>query len=385
MGEQASTTPPTRLFHIDNLRIYLTLLVIVHHAAIAYGGSGSWPVRDPSVDAISPIFLIFFMAINQTYFMSAFFLLAGYFTPRSFERKGARRFLIDRLIRLGIPLLFYTTVLQLTVDVMVVRFLRRSSVPLWSIVKANALTYEAGHLWFLQVLLLFAVIYVVFRALTEGASNTFCRFYRDRFPPDAVLLLSVAVLGVLTFAMRLLFPVGVWFLRIQPGHFVHYAFCFFAGVLAYRGDWFRRLERAQARRWGIMALVAIPLFFPVVILSGVLENEANIAKLVGGPHWEALVFSIWDTILMVAITVFLLYFFRERFNRAGPVARSMAANVYTVYIIHQLVLIALNILMLPVGIPSILKFLIVSLAAIPLCFVLSMLIRSIPYTRRVLG
>jgi len=103
MSEQASPKPRTRLFHIDNLRIYLTLLVIVHHAAIAYGGSGSWPVRDPSVDAISPIFLVFFMAINQTYFMSAFFLLAGYFTPRSLERKGSRRFLIDRLIRLGIP------------------------------------------------------------------------------------------------------------------------------------------------------------------------------------------------------------------------------------------------------------------------------------------
>jgi glucan biosynthesis protein C len=131
--------------------------------------------------------------------------------------------------------------------------------------------------------------------------------------------------------------------------------------------------------------VTIPLFFPIVILGGALENEANIAKLVGGPHWHALVFSIWDTILLVGITVFLLYFFRERYNRTGPVAQSMAANVYTVYIIHQPVLIALNILMLLVGIPTILKFPIVSLIAIPLCFLLSMLIRMIPYSRRVLG
>jgi hypothetical protein len=235
-------------------------------------------------------------------------------------------------------------------------------------------------------LLLFAVIYVIFRAVTDQrAPNKSLQLYRDRFPPDAVLFLSTAILAVLTFAVRVVFPVGEWFLRIQPGHFVHYVFCFFVGVLAYRGDWFRRLSKARARRWGIMSLVAVPLFFPTVILGGALEDEANMAKFLGGPYWQALVVSIWDTFLMVGITICLLYFFRERFNRAGPVAKSMAANVYTVYIIHQPILIALNILMLPVGIPSILKFLIVSLVAIPLCFLLSTLIRKIPYAKRVLG
>jgi len=385
MSQQARSKPRTRLFHIDNLRIYLTLLVVVHHAAIAYGGSGSWPVRDPAVDAISPFFLVFLNAVNQTYFMSVFFLLSGYFTPRSWERKGSRRFLTDRLIRLGIPILVYTTVIQLIIDIMIVRFLRGSSVPLWTIIKSNALTYEAGHLWFLQVLLLFAVIYVIFRALTEGAPSEPLQLYRDRFPPDAVLFLSVAALAALTFAMRLVFPVGEWFLRIQPGHFVLYAFCFYVGVLAYRGDWFRRLSRAQARRWGIMSLVVTLLFFPMGILGGALEGEESLAKFSGGLHWQALVNAVWETFLMVGITVFLLYFFRERYNRTGPVVKSMTANVYTVYIIHQPIIIALNILMLPVRIPSISKFVVVSLVAILLCFLLSTLIRRIPYTRRVLG
>jgi glucan biosynthesis protein C len=385
MTEQAKAKPRTRVFYIDNLRIYLTLLVILHHVAVAYGGSGAWAVKEPATDAISPILLGLFNAVNQTYFMSVFFLLAGYFTPRSLERKGSRQFLIDRLIRLGIPILVYTTIIQLTIDYMIVRFVRGSSVPLWTIIKANAITYEAGHLWFLQILLLFAVIYVIFRALAASAPNESLQLYRDRFPPDAILFLCIAVVAVLTFAVRLVFPVDEWFLRIQPGHFVHYAFCFYVGVLAYRGDWFRRLSKAQARRWGIMALVAIPFFFPMGILAGVLESVENLAKLRGGLHWQALVAAAWDTFLMVGITVFLLYFFRERLNQAGPMAKSMAGNVYTVYIIHQPILIALNILMLPVGIPTILKFFIVSLITIPLCFLLSGLIRRIPYARRVLG
>jgi surface polysaccharide O-acyltransferase-like enzyme len=63
----------------------------------------------------------------------------------------------------------------------------------------------------------------------------------------------------------------------------------------------------------------------------------------------------------------------------------MATSVYTVYIIHQTVLIMLHVFMLPVNIPTIVKFVVVSLIAIPVCFLLSSLIRKIPYAKRVLG
>jgi surface polysaccharide O-acyltransferase-like enzyme len=63
----------------------------------------------------------------------------------------------------------------------------------------------------------------------------------------------------------------------------------------------------------------------------------------------------------------------------------MAGNVYTVYIIHLTLLWILNIIFLSVDIPTILKFFIVSLIAIPVSFALSALIRKIPYAKRVLG
>lgn len=89
----------SRFAYVDNLRVYLTLLVILHHAAIAYGGAGDWGVKDVVTDEISPILLSIFNGINQAYFMAAFFLLAGYFTPAALARKGATHFLTDRLIR----------------------------------------------------------------------------------------------------------------------------------------------------------------------------------------------------------------------------------------------------------------------------------------------
>ena len=94
---------------------------------------------------------------------------------------------------------------------------------------------------------------------------------------------------------------------------------------------------------------------------------------------------MWETIMMVSIIIFLLYFFREKLNHTGAVLAIMAASVYTVYIIHQTVLYALNIIFLDVPIPSFMKFVAVALIGVPLCFVLAYLIRKFPYAKRVLG
>jgi surface polysaccharide O-acyltransferase-like enzyme len=387
MTEQTSAKPRTRLFFLDNLRIYLTILVILVHAAIPYGGPGNWYLRDPAVDEISPIFLTLFTAITQSYFMSAFFLLAGYFTPRSFERKGTAKFLIDRFIRLGIPIVLYTTLLRHINGYLVVKVGERREIPFSAILRSAVTQYDPGHLWFLQLLLVFAIVYVVYRALADRrAQDKPIQLYPDRFPPDAILFACIAVLTVLTFFERLIWSVGeAIFMNFQAGFFVHYVFCLFVGVLAYRGDWFRRLSKGQARRWGIMSLVAMPLLLVLMVLGGVLESEDNLAKFTGGAYWQSFAFSLWSTFIMVGVIVYLLYFFRERLSRAGSLAQSMAANVYTVYIIHQTILVALHIIMLRVQIPTILKFLTVSAIAVPVCFLLSDLIRRIPYAKRVLG
>ena len=368
--------PRKRMFHLDNLRIYLTILVILHHASIAYGGLGSWSIIDPGIDEFSPIILTYFNALNQSYFMAAFFLLAGYFTPRSLEKKGSSHFIKDRLIRLGIPLLIYTTII-VNVNEYILDVLVRGE-PF-----SARLAYEPGHLWFLQVLLVFAFIYMIYRALTPQSKSF--QISLDRFPPDTALKASIVVLAVLTFAMRIKFPIGEAVLGVQPAHLVHYIFAFFVGTLAYRGDWFNRLEKAQAKRWGMIALATIPMFLILAILGGALENEANLVKFMGGVYWQSFAYTLWETIMLVSVVISLLYLFREKVNRAGPVVKIMAASVFAVYIIHQTVLYALNAMFLPVSIPTIMKFLAVSLIAVVFCFLISIPIRKIPYAQRVLG
>src|SRR5438552_10838243 len=101
---------PSRHAFIDHLRVFATALVILHHTAIVCGGSGGWYWREqPNA---SNHLLLLLNALDQSWFMGFFFLLAGYYTPRSFDRKGARSYLADRFVRLGVPLAAYFFVLS---------------------------------------------------------------------------------------------------------------------------------------------------------------------------------------------------------------------------------------------------------------------------------
>jgi peptidoglycan/LPS O-acetylase OafA/YrhL len=90
MASQANSlhdTEEKRLTFIDALRVAAIVFVIVHHAAQAYGPTdGFWPVHDR---AQSGWFTPFYTA-HAAFGMGLMFLLAGYFVPPSYDRKGAR-------------------------------------------------------------------------------------------------------------------------------------------------------------------------------------------------------------------------------------------------------------------------------------------------------
>src|SRR5512135_497646 len=102
-----------RLLFIDNIRVLLTILVILFHTMIIYAGSGSWGFyTEGRQDTLTAVLGTWFCAVNQAYFMGFFLLISAYFVPGSYDRKGAGHFLKDRLIRLGIPLVIYSWVIS---------------------------------------------------------------------------------------------------------------------------------------------------------------------------------------------------------------------------------------------------------------------------------
>ena len=101
----------TRLAFIDNLRVLLVILLIWHHSAVTYGAEGSWHYYERPADILTAALLTLFAAVNQAFFMAFYFAIAAYFTEAALQRRGARRFVADRLLRLGVPLAFQILVI----------------------------------------------------------------------------------------------------------------------------------------------------------------------------------------------------------------------------------------------------------------------------------
>ncbi|MFX0211112.1 MAG: acyltransferase family protein [Candidatus Hodarchaeota archaeon] len=388
-----SSSAIKRMLYIDNTRVYLTILVILHHLAICFGGSGHWAIEVEATDPISPILLLLFNGVNQAYFMSLFFFLSAYFSPRSYNKKGPKEFMKDRLIRLGIPVLVYIFILSPIVSFLLLKYVWGEEISLFTILDIIVLNIEqfnfsVGPLWFVVVLLIFTTGYAFYRLIVDNYLSKYTFIpYENSFPTNKAIIVSIISTALLTFVVRLWFPEGMEVIYFQLGHYVHYIFWYIIGIMAYHGNWLNHLTALQARYWGKVTLVGILAFFPSLILMLVLNGgEEGLGELIaGGWHWQALLVATWSSVLCFSISIWLLAFFKRKYNHQSPFVKLLSKNAYTVYIIHIIMAIVVVIPLLSIDLPSIVKLIIASMITIPLCFILAHLIRKIPFSSRVLG
>ncbi|UCH06614.1 MAG: acyltransferase family protein [Deltaproteobacteria bacterium] len=374
-----------RFFYIDNLRILLIVLVVLHHLAITYGAPGDWPYQEGQPDMVTSIAFSLFGAINDAFMMGFFFMISGFFTPGSYDRKGAGPFLRDRLLRLGVPLLFYIIVIDplivyaLAVNVKgfedsFLKFLPRYF--------ENYGSLGVGPLWFVELLLIFNLLYVLWRRLVAQMAHHGQR--KSRMPGNATIAIFALLLGLVTFIVRMAVPVG-WELKLLGLRFPHiaqYLSLFVIGIIAYRRGWLSGISDAMAKVWLGITIITFVLL-PIALVAGG-AMKGNIAPFVGGFHWQSLVKSVWDQFMCMGMVVILLVWFRRRFNHQGTVAKAMSASAYTAYIIHQPVLIVLGLILMGMSLYLLAKFALVAPVALALCFLLSNYIRKLPLARRIL-
>ena len=374
-----------RLLYIDNLRILLTILVILHHLAIIYGMSGEFAYKEPGqMGSVASILMTLFMAINQAFFMGFFFMLSSYFSPGSYDRKGAGPYLKDRLIRLGIPLLFYIVVISplLKYRVALHYGFQGSFGGFLSQYLKNYRGLDVGPLWFVEALLIFSLFYVLWRLLTKPATTLAPS--ESKAPSNWAIAGFALVLGVLTFVVRIWLPVG-WMFNLLGLHFpffVQYIALFIVGILAYRRNWFAGLSDAQGKVWALIIPVLVVLFFVLFIAGGALEG--NLDPFMGGVHWQSLGFSVWEQFMCLAMVVALLVWFRTKFNRQGPLAQKLSGAAYAVYIFHAPLIVLLALALQGIRLDLALKWLLVAPVAVSLSFLVGYAIKRLPLARDIL-
>lgn len=357
----------------------MTVLVILHHTTITYGGPGSWYYNERTTSQSALIPMTMFVAINQSFFMGFFFLLAAYFTPASYDRKGPRKFIFDRLLRLGLPLIFYSFVLSPLLSYLVYYFAAGHHITFIQYLGGFDSWIDFGVLWFVAALLFFTIVYVLWRRIKRDE-----RFKSFPVPGAGAIFLSAVILGVISFLIRIVFPVG-WVLRplgFQLGHFTQYVALFIAGIIAYRNNWFERLTNRTGKQLGICAIFLF-FSFPVFYLIKV-KTATPVEWYSGGFHWQSLLYAVWEQGIGLSILTALLIIGRRSWNRSSLWLRGLSQSAFAVYIFHPLILILISLAFRNWVMDQSVKWLLVALLAVPGSFAFGFMIKTLPGIKRIL-
>jgi glucan biosynthesis protein C len=359
--------PSGRIAYLDNLKVLMVVGVIVAHATFAWTDVGNWVVkeeqlRDPWLTLVTVV-----AAIAGLFGLGLFFLIAGTFTPRSLTRKGTKRFLIDRTIRLGAPMLFFIIVLSPPVEWVdddsqgVVRG------SFWRFAVDTWWPPAPGPTWFLGVLLAFSFGYAVVRVVRPASGRRETLSWKP-------LLLAGTVIAAASFIVRLAVPLGEEVFRLALGQSPGWVLGFVLGCLGGERGWFDRIPPALAqgcRRLGWGAALAM-----TVATGGGPDDFA------GGVNWSSLLLVFVEAALIIGMSIWLIDLFQRRFDQQGPLLREMSRGAFAAFLLHQVVLVGAVLATRKVDWGPELEFLLACLLGTAGSFLLASLVVRIPGVSR---
>jgi hypothetical protein len=369
------TAKSVKIGYVDNLKVVLTVLVILHHAFITYGAPGSWYYNEKTTHQAALIPMTLFVAVNQSFFMGFFFFLSAYFTESSYKKKGAVKFIGDRLKRLGIPLIFYSFILSPFLSFMVYKWGEGHNITYLQYLGGFHHWIDFGVLWFVAALLLFSLLYVALMVLFKNAPMP----VGQTPPKPAAIILGAITLALGSYLIRCVFPIG-WVLQpvgFQLGHFAQYVVLFALGIVASRGLWLSKLSFKTGRLFTILALLMVIVMFPVLFYL-LTVTKSPIDELSGHGSWQSLVYACWEQLTGIFIIVALLGTARQKWNEQSSLFKKLARLTFCVYIFHPLVLIGLSVLLKPWGVDPAVKLLLVGPGAVAGSFLLAGLLIKVP-------
>ena len=370
---------PKKIFYIDNLKVGLITLVILHHALNTYGAEGGWYYWQKTTHAGAAIPMVLLITINQSFFMGLFFFLSAYFIPGSYNKKGAVRFVKDRLLRLGIPLVFYSFILSPVLIYLVNYFGKGHHITFLQFLGGFHDWIDFGVLWFVAALMLFTGVYVLWRIAGKK--------YQSKplsTPSLKTIVWFAAGVGFISFLVRIVFPIG-WILNpvgFNLAYFSQYVALFIAGLAAAKNKWLDTLPYNYGKRFMRYALRLL-LFFPAM---GIIQKLTRAPQdwFTGGLHWQQLLYAVWEQLLGFSIIMALLTFGKKFWNKSTVLMAKLSRNAFAVYIFHPLVLLSLSLCIRNLAIDPAWKLLIVAPLAVLGSFLLASAITLIPGIRKII-
>lgn len=348
-----------RLYYLDNLRVALMVMVIAHHVGQAYGPTGGWwPIQET---ARAPVLGPFF-AVNRSFGMSLFFMIAGYFTVMSCDARGPRAFLQSRVLRLGLPLLIYA-LSMIPIQLFVLTPPTTQSRSAWPI--------DVGHMWFVEHLLIYSAAYALWCMIRPGRATS---GQRQSTPPGylSILIFALALAAVLG-VVRIWWPIDKWvdllgFIRVQFADVPRDLSFFIIGAVAYRYDWLSTFSRKAGLVWLLVGVGAAALWYAYDLGLKQVWPIGDTAM--------AVIYPTWESVLCCGMCIGLTVLFREVFDTQGRLGKAMAQSQYAAYIFHVPFVLLFQFLVIGLALLPLAKFALVTPVSVPATFLFSYGVRK---------
>jgi len=339
-AQKPSRPSKARSYYLDNVKIFCTELVLIHHISIDFGADGGseWAMKIGNFKSPFGTYLTSWLtSVCQSFFMSLLFFVSGVFTPSSFERKGTVEFVRDKLWRLGWPLIatFFIAMPLLR--------------GLWGVVLIGGSWNEyaqAGQAvtWFLCSLVIFNIVYSI------------APFPKVVLPFPSVLQLIVAgvLLGALE-GLTVYFSYSAPFTNVlldRTGGMPFDVAFFAAGCVAKRSGWLEAISEMSKVQYWFARIVCLAIWiWNGVMLSKVHPSpyvECGLAptrRLLSEEHAQPLerflaplrlLQGAFNGILTTMLSTVVLHFFAVHLNSQNRFTKIASEGQYGVYVMQTL-------------------------------------------------
>jgi len=348
-----------RIYWLDNLRTFMIFLVVLYHAGIVYEYSGItaffWIVYDHSTN---PLLSMQNFIIIDIFIMPTIFFVSGYFALLSIKKKKGWAFLKTRFKRLIIPWIFAVLTLMPLYKII---FLYSRNMPQQSWTTYfhwNNGIFSQSWLWFLPVLFLFDILYLIFSRINIKLPNISLKT-----AVGAVFLIGF----IYSFCMDIFKGEG-WtktiLINFQNERLLIYFLIFLIGSLCYKLKIFESKWKSKKLYLIVICTAWIPVIFYRFFYHNSFIRPGNyiFSELV-----DALLMWFSFHLSLLCLLYVMINTFRYYLDKQGKINKELNKNFYNVYIIHVIVIGVIALIMLNTAIPSLLKFLILTVSTYAAC------------------
>lgn len=379
------TTPATRLYFLDWVRILAFFVLIAYHVGMYYV-SWDWHVKSPHAGTGPEPF----MMLSSPWRLALLFFVAGAASHFLLQRLTPGPFVRRRSLRLLVPLVFGMLVivpLQPYLEVVeklgyadgFPAFMRLYLAGYDGFCREDCLSLPTwNHLWFVLYLWVYTLVLAAGAALLgERRFAALARGVARALDGWRLIALPVVLLAIVRIALIERFPqdhslTGDWY------NHATYLPVFVLGALLARTPavW----EAMAAQRWPALGL-ALTGWALVQLWSAVFEQAPTPATVA---LWRPVMRCIYMLCAWSAI-VAACGFARRHLDRDGPARRYLTDAVFPVYIAHQTLIVAMAHAFKPLNLAPGLEALLLMLLTATGSFALYELVRRIPFARPLFG